>query len=102
MFSKARLRAKEKVLITGIGSGAALWALQFATAYQARVYVTSSSDEKIAKAKGLGAIAGFNYTDPEWAAKAQKEAGGFDIIIDSAGGDQFPKFIDLALPGDAS
>jgi len=99
LFSKARLRAKEKVLITGIGSGAALWALQFATAYQARVYVTSSSDEKITKAKGLGAIAGFNYTDPEWAVKAQKEAGGFDIIIDSAGGDQFPKFIDLALPG---
>lgn len=99
LFSKARLRAKEKVLITGIGSGAALWALQFATAYQARVYVTSSSDEKIAKAKALGAIAGFNYTDPEWAEKAQKEAGGFDIILDSAGGDQFPKFIDLALPG---
>lgn len=99
LFSKARLRANEKILITGIGSGAALWALQFATAYKARVYVTSSSDEKIAKAKSLGAIAGFNYTDPEWAAKAQKEAGGFDIILDSAGGDQFPKFIDLALPG---
>jgi NADPH:quinone reductase-like Zn-dependent oxidoreductase len=99
LFSKARLRSKEKVLITGIGGGAALWALQFATAYQGRVYVTSSSDEKIEKAKALGALGGFNYKDPEWATKAQKESGGFDIIIDSAGGDQFSRLIDLALPG---
>src|SRR6188508_2730355 len=54
LFSKARLRSKEKVLITGVGGGAALWALQFAVAYQARVYVTSGSDEKLAKAKELG------------------------------------------------
>jgi zinc-binding alcohol dehydrogenase/oxidoreductase len=99
LFSKARLRAKEKVLITGIGGGAALWVLQFAVAYQARVYVTSGSDEKIERAKSLGAVAGFNYKDPEWAAKAQKEAGGFDIIIDSAGGNQFSKLIELAFPG---
>jgi NADPH:quinone reductase-like Zn-dependent oxidoreductase len=99
LFSKARLRAKEKVLITGIGGGAALWLLQFAVAYQARVYVTSSSREKIEKAKALGAAGGFVYTEADWAAQAQKETGGFDIIIDSAGGDQFNKFIELALPG---
>jgi NADPH:quinone reductase-like Zn-dependent oxidoreductase len=99
LFSKARLRAKEKVLITGVGGGAALWVLQFAVAYQARVYVTSGSDEKIERAKSLGAVGGFNYKDPDWAAKAQKEAGGFDIIIDSAGGDQFSKLIELAFPG---
>jgi NADPH:quinone reductase-like Zn-dependent oxidoreductase len=99
LFSKARLRAKEKVLITGIGGGAALWVLQFAVAYQARVYVTSGSDEKISKAKALGAIEGFNYRDPEWDQKALKETGGFDIIIDSAGGEGFSKLIELALPG---
>lgn len=99
LFSKARLRAKEKVLITGTGGGAALWALQFAVAYQARVFVTSGSEEKLKRAKELGAIGGFNYKDPEWAARAQKETGGFDIIIDSAGGDQFSKLIELALPG---
>jgi NADPH:quinone reductase-like Zn-dependent oxidoreductase len=100
LFSKARLRAKEKVLITGVGGGAALWALQFAVAYQARVYVTSGSDEKLAKAKELGILGGFNYKDPEWAQKALKESGGgFDIIIDSAGGKEFSKLIDLALPG---
>jgi zinc-binding alcohol dehydrogenase/oxidoreductase len=99
LFSKARLRAKEKVLISGVGGGAGLWVLQFATAYQGRVYVTSGSDEKIARAKQMGAIGGFNYNDPDWATKAQKEIGGFDIIIDSAGGSQFGKFIDLAMPG---
>ncbi len=99
LFSKARLRAKEKVLITGIGGGVALWLLQFATAYQARVYVTSGSNEKIEKAKALGAIDGFNYKDSQWAEKARKVSGGFDIIIDSAGGADFNKLIDLALPG---
>ncbi len=99
LFTKARLRSKEKVLVTGIGGGAALWALQFAVAYQGRVYVTSGSDEKISRAKTLGAVGGFNYNDPEWADKAKKDAGGFDIIIDSAGGNQFSKLIDLALPG---
>ncbi|MDZ4714309.1 MAG: zinc-binding dehydrogenase [Cytophagales bacterium] len=98
LFSKARLRSKERVLITGIGGGAALWALRFALAYGATVHVTSSSDEKIKKAIALGAKGGFNYTDPSWADQAKKEAV-FDIIIDSAGGDQFPKLLDLAVPG---
>jgi zinc-binding alcohol dehydrogenase/oxidoreductase len=99
LFSKVRLRAKEKVLITGIGGGTALWALQFAVAYQARVYVTSGSDEKINKAKALGAFNGFNYKDPEWTQKALKESGGFDIVIDSAGGPQFSELMDLMVPG---
>ena len=99
LFSKARLRAKEKVLITGVGGGAALWAFQFAMAYQARVYVTSGSEEKLQKAKGMGALGGFNYKDPEWTTKAAKEVGGFDIVIDSAGGEQFSKLPDLMMPG---
>ncbi|MGC1241711.1 MAG: zinc-binding dehydrogenase [Chryseosolibacter sp.] len=99
LFTKARLRHNEKVLITGIGGGAALWALQFALGYQARVYVTSGSDEKIAKAVAMGAIGGFNYRDEQWTEKAKKEAAGFDIIIDSAGGSQFARYIELAMPG---
>jgi zinc-binding alcohol dehydrogenase/oxidoreductase len=98
LFSKARLRAKEKVLITGIGGGAALWALQFAVAYQARVYVTSGAEAKIEKAKALGAMGGFNYKSLEWVEQAMK-AGGFDIIIDTAGGAGFHKLLHLAVPG---
>jgi NADPH:quinone reductase-like Zn-dependent oxidoreductase len=100
LFSKARLRAKEKVLITGIGGGAALWALTFAVAYGARVFVTSGSEEKIRKAVEHGAAGGFVYRNPSWADEAARAAGGgFDIIIDSAGGDQFSKLIELAMPG---
>lgn len=99
LFSKARLRAGEKVLITGVRGGAALWALQFALAYKARVYVTSGSETKLQQAKELGATGGFNYKDPDWATKAAKEAGGFDIAIDSAGGEQFSKLPDLMMPG---
>jgi len=51
------------VLITGIGGGVALFALQFAVAVGANVYVTSSSPEKIDKAIALGAKGGVNYKD---------------------------------------
>lgn len=99
LFSKARLRTKEKVLITGVGGGAALWALQFAVAYQARVYVTSGTSEKIEAAKKLGALGGFNYKQEDWVQQAQKETGGFDIVIDSAGGTGFSNLLDLVVPG---
>jgi zinc-binding alcohol dehydrogenase/oxidoreductase len=99
LFTKARLRTKEKVLITGIGGGSALWALQLAVAYGARVSVTSSNDEKLAKAKELGAIGLYNYKDTEWVTRAQKESGGFDVIIDSAGGENFDKLTELCVAG---
>lgn len=99
LFTKARLRANEKVLITGIGGGAALWALQFAVQYKARVYVTSGSEEKISSALKLGALEGFNYKEEDWSVKAKQQTGGFDIVIDSAGGEQFSKLPELMLPG---
>ena len=83
LFSKARLRPGEKVLITGAGGGASLWALKFALAFQAKVFMTSGSEEKINKALELGVIAGFNYKEKDWTEKIRKQAGGFDIIIDS-------------------
>jgi NADPH:quinone reductase-like Zn-dependent oxidoreductase len=99
LFTKARLRPGEKVLVTGIGGGAALWALQFARAFGARVYVTSGSEDKIKTAIKLGASRGFNYNEPEWHIDALKESGGFDVIIDSAGGSDFSKLLEVAVPG---
>jgi zinc-binding alcohol dehydrogenase/oxidoreductase len=99
LFSKARLRPGEKVLVTGIGGGAALWAMKFALAFQARVYVTSGSEAKLKQAAALGAAGGFNYKESIWKERAIKEAGGFDVIVDSAGGDQFGQLVDLAMPG---
>ena len=99
LFTKVKLRRGEKVLITGIGGGVALWALQFALAFEARVFVTSGSDIKLEKAIALGASGGFNYNDPEWMNKMSTEAGGFNVIIDSAGGKQFGHLLELAYPG---
>jgi NADPH:quinone reductase-like Zn-dependent oxidoreductase len=99
LFTKARLRPGEKVLVTGIGGGAALWALQLATGFGATVFVTSSSQEKIEKAKALGAAGGFNYKETDWADRAKKINRGFDVIIDSAGGEQFNSLMDVAIAG---
>ena len=94
----------EKVLITGIGGGAALFALQFAVAAGAEVWVTSGSEEKLQKAKQLGATGGVNYRQADWhkTLMTLTEAGKigyFDVIIDSAGGPGFTKLIDVAAPG---
>ena len=99
LFARARLRAGERVLVTGIGSGVAWFALQFAVLCGADVWVTSSSAEKIAKAIALGAKGGFHYTRVGWAVEATKIAGRFDVIVDSAGGAGFGDLIDLAAPG---
>ncbi|MFZ5971410.1 MAG: zinc-binding dehydrogenase [Bacteroidota bacterium] len=99
LFTKARLRPGEKVLITGIGGGAALWAFQLALAFQAKVYVTSSSAEKIARALQMGAVEGFNYREADWTEKAKRATRGFDVIIDSAGGAGFTSLLDVAAPG---
>ena len=54
LFFRAQLKAGERILITGIGGGVALFALQFATAQGAEPQVTSSSSDKIQRAGGLG------------------------------------------------
>jgi NADPH:quinone reductase-like Zn-dependent oxidoreductase len=99
LFSRAHLQAGERVLVSGIGGGVALLALQFAVAHGARVWVTSSSPEKIARAVALGAAGGFDYRDAGWAAAAAKATGGFDAIVESAGGAGFEQLIDAAAPG---
>jgi NADPH:quinone reductase-like Zn-dependent oxidoreductase len=99
LFSRAQLRAGERVLITGIGGGVALFALQFAVAHGAEVWVTSSSAEKITRAAALGAKGGFDYTAADWAKGAAARPGLFDVIVDSAGGEGFDSLIDLAAPG---
>lgn len=99
LFSRARLQPGERVLITGIGGGVALFALQFAVAEGAEVWVTSSSADKIARAVALGAKGGFDYTATDWAKVATARPGLFDVIVDSAGGAGFEALIDLAAPG---
>jgi NADPH:quinone reductase-like Zn-dependent oxidoreductase len=62
----ARVARGHHVLITGIGGGVALLAMQLCLAIGARVYVTSGSDAKLARAVALGAAGGANYTHGQY------------------------------------
>lgn len=95
-FSRAKMRSSDRVLITGIGGGVALFALQFALLEGCEVWVTSSSEEKIRKAISLGAAGGMNYKKENWALDLKSKAGAFSVIIDGAGGKGFGSLIDLA------
>lgn len=99
LFTKARLRPGERILVTGIGGGAALWALTMAHAFGAMVYVTSSQEDKRNKALALGAKGAVDYSDNRWPDQLRSLVGAFDVIIDSAGGPSFGALVDLAAPG---
>ncbi|MCU0338873.1 MAG: zinc-binding dehydrogenase [Spirosomaceae bacterium] len=104
LVSRASVRAGERVLVTGAGGGVALFVVQFAVALGAEVWVTSGSDDKIEKAVALGAKGGVNYKNADWAKNLITATGGdrsgyFDVVIDSAGGPNFAKLIDVAAPG---
>jgi NADPH:quinone reductase-like Zn-dependent oxidoreductase len=88
VVTRGRVRPGETVLVTGIGGGVAVAALQIAVAAGARVLVTSSSDAKIEHARGLGASAGINYrtsADLAAAIRDRTDGRGVDVVIDSAG-----------------
>ena len=81
------LKPGDTVLTLGTG-GVSLFALQFAQMAGARVIVTSSSDEKLAKVKELGAFAGINYkTNPDWEKEvlALTNKVGVDYVVEVGG-----------------
>jgi len=99
LFTRCELKPGERVLITGIGGGVALMAMQFAIAAGAEVFVTSGSDEKIEQAVLLGAGGGANYRQDSWDKDLKATVGGFDVVVDSAGGDGFTLLPGLCNPG---
>ena len=99
LFTRGRLQPGETVLIPGIGSGVALFALQMAVAKGARVFVTSSSDEKIARAMELGAAGGVNYRRDDWTKQLRQMMGGADLVVDGIAGPGFVQLVELTNPG---
>lgn len=99
LFSQGRCTTDDTVLVTGIGGGVAMMALQLATAAGATVWVTSGSMEKIAIAKKHGAVGGISYHSPKWGKQLAAESGGFSLIIDGAGGEGYNQLIQAARPG---
>lgn len=95
---KCKPQPGENLLITGIGGGVALMVLQFALALKLNVYVSSSDHSKIEQAIQLGAKGGVNYLDSKWDVEVLDQSGGFDMIVDSAGGESFSKFPKICKP----
>jgi NADPH:quinone reductase-like Zn-dependent oxidoreductase len=87
MMEHAKLKAGDTILLQGTG-GVSIFGLQFAHAMGIRAIITSSSDEKLGRAKKLGAAFGINYkTTPEWDKAATEFTGGagVDHVIEVGG-----------------
>jgi NADPH:quinone reductase-like Zn-dependent oxidoreductase len=92
-----KIKAGDLVLALGTG-GVSIMALQLAKLHGARVAITSSSDEKLAQARALGADVCVNYrTNPDWAT-AVAQAGGADIIVETGGLATLSRSIAAAAP----
>jgi NADPH:quinone reductase-like Zn-dependent oxidoreductase len=101
LFEAGKLAPGETVVVQGTG-GVSLFALQFAAAAGARVIVTSSSDEKLARARALGATAGINYAkQPDWDAAVRELTGGHgaDHVVDVVGGDNLQRSVNAVGNG---
>jgi len=86
LIERGHVHAGQIVLVQGTG-GVAMFGLQFAQLHGAQVIVISSSDEKLACARALGAIAGVNYYRvPEWDRAVLDLTGGegVDHIVETA------------------
>lgn len=88
LFTQGEMRPGEWVLVTGIGGGLALSLFQLARGVAGRVFVTSSSDEKLERARSMGADALINYKNEDVGKAVRAATGkrGVDIVVDSAGG----------------
>jgi zinc-binding alcohol dehydrogenase/oxidoreductase len=99
LVSRGGIKGGEHVLVTGIGGGVATQAMLFAQALGAKVSVTSGSEEKLAKARALGAVAAVSYKSDGWEKELVKQAGSAPtLIIDGAGGDGINLLIAAAAP----
>jgi NADPH:quinone reductase-like Zn-dependent oxidoreductase len=100
LVTKARLAAGEWVLVWGIGSGVATASFQIAKALGARAIVTSSSDEKLARARGLGADATVNHASGDVTAAVREATGGrgADVVVEHVGEDTWKTSLQAAAP----
>lgn len=87
MFETGKLKAGDTVLLLGTG-GVSIWALQLAKAAGVNAIITSSSDDKLERARSLGATGAINYkTTPEWQQEVLQLTGGrgADLVLEVGG-----------------
>jgi NADPH:quinone reductase-like Zn-dependent oxidoreductase len=101
IVTEGRVKPGDTVLIQGTG-GVSLFALQFAKMLGARVICTSSSDEKLLRARTLGADETINYlSTPEWGKTARTIADGIgvDHVVEVGGQRTLPQSLRAVRPG---
>jgi len=101
LIEQGNLRSGETVLVQGTG-GVSLFALQIAKAAGAKVIITSSSNEKLERAKAMGADATVNYKEnPDWhkAIKPYCDGEGVDHVIEVGGADTLEKSVRAVRTG---
>jgi zinc-binding alcohol dehydrogenase/oxidoreductase len=101
LVTKAGLREGEWVLVWGVGGGVGTASLQIAKALGGRVIVTSSSDEKLARARELGADATVNHAEGDVADAVREATGGHgaDIVVEHVGELTWKTSLQVAAPG---
>jgi zinc-binding alcohol dehydrogenase/oxidoreductase len=101
LVTRAGLQEDEWVFVWGIGGGVATASLQVAKALGARVIVTSSSDEKLARAHELGADAAVNHAEADVAAAVREatEGHGADVVVEHVGEATWKTSLQVAAPG---
>ena len=89
LFTRGRMTPGEWVLVTGIGGGLGVSLFQLARPLAGKLFVTSSSADKIERARGMGADGAVNYReeDPGKAIRHVTGKRGVDLVVDSAAGD---------------
>ncbi|MGA9778169.1 MAG: zinc-dependent alcohol dehydrogenase family protein [Limisphaerales bacterium] len=101
LVTRGNVSADETVLLLGTG-GVSIFALQFAKMHGARVIITSSSDEKLARAKSLGADETINYRiTPDWEEEVFRltDKAGVDQVVEVGGTGTFVKSLRSVSPG---
>ena len=101
LVTRGGLQEGEWVFVWGIGGGVATAAMQIAKALGARVIVTSSSDEKLARARELGADATVNHAEADVAAAVREATGGHgaDVVVEHVGEATWKTSLQVAASG---
>jgi len=101
LVDRARIRRGDTVLVHAAGSGVGVAAIQIAKLHGARVIASASSDDKLAKARGLGADETVNRTSVDVVAEVKRLTGrrGADIVVDHVGEATFGQSVVAAAKG---
>ncbi|HXQ74366.1 MAG TPA: zinc-binding dehydrogenase [Pyrinomonadaceae bacterium] len=92
LVTRANVQPGEDVLVHAAGSGVGSVAIQIAKLRGARVITTASSDEKLAKARDLGADVTINYTQDDWPKEVRRvtDRKGVDVVVEHTGAATWP------------